>query len=730
MTTTGPIRQPQSYWFVGATYGPDDQLPRFLMDGIWQNGYEDRYLDLVRSMEPGDRIAVKAAYTRKLGLPFESRGHTASVMAIKAIGTITENTGDGQLVKVAWTPLDSPREWYFYTYRAAVWRVTPGDWLNDALIAFAFEGQPQDVDRFRNQPYWRERFGDAAPAEPRFGWTQFYEALADRLLTYRDRRPELVAGIHQIAKQVDAVGNLTDQFVNDTSGPLEDVCPFTTFGTFNRGITDANRKAIAEALRVLTEVEEPIPQGFDGIPIVNNMQSWFFRYSKDRGRDDIDRLWDVFSAALRMAGSDDPEDRVAFEAAFDAVSSLPGVGWKLTIGLYWVRPWAFAPLDSRSREYITSKLGLRIGEGGAKGRCSGREYLRLLDVLGRRFEEEAFPVHSHPELSLAAWQFTGGEGPTGGGEDPGGGGTDDGGDGVVASVPLPLYSLDNILEEGCFLDRTELSELLGKLRMKKNLILQGPPGTGKTWLARRLAFALVGHRDDRSVRAVQFHANLSYEDFVRGWRPSGDGALSLEDGPLMEMIDAAREDSEPYVLVIEEINRGNPAQILGEMLTLLESDKRTPSEALELSYRRHEGERVYIPDNLYVIGTMNIADRSIALVDLALRRRFAFADLEPQLGAPWKEWLTGRFGMAAEVVQQIETRLLALNEEIAADEALGSQFRIGHSYVTPAVGTPIPDARIWFRRVVEGEIAPLLAEYWYDQPSRLQDARNRLFADL
>ena len=125
-----------------------------------------------------------------------------------------------------------------------------------------------------------------------------------------------------------------------------------------------------------------------------------------------------------------------------------------------------------------------------------------------------------------------------------------------------------------------------------------------------MAFALIGQKNDSKVRAVQFHPNLSYEDFVRGWRPSGDGKLTLVDGPFVEMIRAAEnEPSTRHVIVIEEINRGNPAQIFGEMLTLLEVDKRTPNEALELSYRREDDERVFIPDNLYVIGTMNIAGR-------------------------------------------------------------------------------------------------------------------------
>ncbi len=156
--------------------------------------------------------------------------------------------------------------------------------------------------------------------------------------------------------------------------------------------------------------------------------------------------------------------------------------------------------------------------------------------------------------------------------------------------PFISYSIDNILKEGCFLEREKLEIILQRLRDKKNLILQGPPGTGKTWLAKKLAFAVIDKRDEDKIRPVQFHSNLSYEDFVRGWRPSGDGKLDLVDGPFLQMINTAKDDPESeYAIIIEEINRGNPAQIFGEMLTLLESDKRNKDEALELSYRKREG---------------------------------------------------------------------------------------------------------------------------------------------
>ena len=283
------------------------------------------------------------------------------------------------------------------------------------------------------------------------------------------------------------------------------------------------------------------------------------------------------------------------------------------------------------------------------------------------------------------------------------------------------YTMDNILEEGCFLEESKLIEILGRLEEKQNLILQGPPGTGKTWIAKRLAYVLIGRQDTGKVRSFQFHPNMSYEDFVRGYRPSGDGKLELEDGPFIEMVDAAKKDlGSRYVMVIEEINRGNPAQILGEMLTLLEADKRTPDEALELTY----GERVHIPENLYVIGTMNMADRSLAMVDFALRRRFAFVNMEPELGEPWQGWVHEQSGIDPEMLQRIKSKLDSLNEAIADDQNLGPQFKIGHSFVTPT--EQIPDADVWFRQVVETEIGPLLDEYWYNDREKAREERINL----
>ncbi|NMG56574.1 AAA family ATPase [Aromatoleum aromaticum] len=724
-------------WFVGASFGGnDDQTARFLAESIWEvSNPTDKEMALVRSMQPGDRIAIKAAYTRKHGLPFDNRERTVSVLGVKALGVILDNPQDGERVQVQWQPAEGVREWYFYTFRATIWRVVPGDWMNDALIAFAFDKQPQDVDRFRNEPYWRERFGTIPPDRQRFQWTDFYEAVAEKLLNYADDRTPLIEGIHQIAAKVPGLGYLQDKFPDGTSGPLRDICPFTTMGTFNRSMTDANRKIIAGELAKFLGVTVPVPPSFEGIPVLNNQRSWFFAYADKRGAGDIDALWKVFVAASNMVEGDESDTRDAFIQAYDEATQVWGVAWNLSTGLYWTHPWEFLTLDSQSRHYINKRLGLNVAISSQQGPCDAQSYLKLLDDLRSRFGEDSYPVHSFPDLSLASWLY----------KDPAdeavpaGNLVDDVaedqaavgevGEAVQVAAPIVPYSVEDILKDGCFLERPEIDLLLDRLRTKKNLILQGPPGTGKTWLAKRLAFALMGQKDDSKVRAVQFHPNLSYEDFVRGWRPTGEGKLSLADGVFMEAIKAASKDpSARFVVVIEEINRGNPAQIFGELLTLLEAGKRTPNEALELCYPDADGKRrpVHIPENLYVVGTMNIADRSLALVDLALRRRFAFVGLEPRLSPAWRDWVVKECAVDPALVADIERRIAELNDQIAADARLGKQFRIGHSYVTPAHRLEAGDTKNWFRQIVETEIGPLLDEYWFDAPDEAQKAIARL----
>lgn len=287
------------------------------------------------------------------------------------------------------------------------------------------------------------------------------------------------------------------------------------------------------------------------------------------------------------------------------------------------------------------------------------------------------------------------------------------------------YLLDDLIEEGCFISKDELESIQTKLKEKKNIILQGPPGTGKTWLAKRLASVIVGYRNSDNIKAIQFHPNTSYEDFIRGYRPSSDGKLELVDGPFLNIANQAKNDPDAnYVIVIEEINRGNPAQIFGEMLTLLEASKRNPQEALELTYGNEKG--FYIPDNLFVIGTMNIADRSLAMVDFALRRRFAFFDLVPNFGNKWLDYMKDKSGISEEKLQKWQNCMIELNKKISDDQALGPAFTIGHSYLTTSQSIKDDQADKWFTTIVKTEIMPLLEEYWFRGTEQIKEAKDIL----
>lgn len=730
------MAEPQ-YWLVGASLDGEDRTDDMVKAGKWELWPDpdnpDQHRDQVEAMRPGDGIAIKAAYTRKLGLPFENHGHTVSVLGIKAVGTITANPGDGRSVEVEWHQRHTPpREWYFFTKRDTIWKPDPNrTWYARDLIDFVFNGQEQDIRSFRNDPFWRDRFGDVTATEARFGWTHFYQRFADRLAAFRDRRKELVDGLADLIRdpQVPYLDYLAEPTETGERKPPEDIDPFTLMGAFNRGITNDNRRLIAGALGRLLGVDAEPPEAFAGIPILNNQRSWFFAFRNQREPEAIENLWAVFEAALTYADSStgEREGRETLTHAYDQVIQQRSVGWNLTMGLYWVRPWHFVPLDGPSRQYLRQFPKLSSVLPNDYSDLSGLAYLDLVETIEADMAEGQLPVGSIPALSLAAWDFQPGDkGVEPDGHEPEYPQESPAGDEAVA--PAPPYELATIREEGGFFPLSFLERMRDRLHAKKNIILQGPPGTGKTWLAKRLAHAVVGFQSAETVHALQFHPTLSYEDFVRGWRPGPNGQLELVDGPFMQAVQAAHQDDRPHVVVVEEINRGNPAQVLGEILTLMEGDKRAPEHALRLSHMREGEAPVFLPPNLYLIGTMNIADRSLALVDLALRRRFAFFDLEPQLNDDWVHWLHRQAGVAGDAAHEIGSRLRQLNKTISSDKGLGPNFQIGHSFVTPAPGQSIPDPRAWFEEVVETEIRPLLEEYWFDQPQKAQEAADQLLA--
>jgi hypothetical protein len=299
--------------------------------------------------------------------------------------------------------------------------------------------------------------------------------------------------------------------------------------------------------------------------------------------------------------------------------------------------------------------------------------------------------------------------------------------GPDASVAHDTYTLEDAMS-GIFLDRDCFEEMLLLLDTKKNLILQGPPGVGKTFIARRLAYALLKAEDRTRVKFVQFHQSYSYEDFIEGYRPTDGGGFALRKGLFRDFCKTALEDSSrDYVLVIDEINRGNLSKIFGELLMLIEPDKRSPAWNVQLAY---SGDDFHVPANLYLIGLMNTADRSLAMVDYALRRRFAFFTLDPQFQSERFASYLEELGASRLLVSAIVTRFEALNKAIAEDTTnLGRGFCIGHSFFCSAGPQITPDGG-WYQRVVKTEVAPLLQEYWFDRPQQAQETIDRLLEKL
>lgn len=297
-------------------------------------------------------------------------------------------------------------------------------------------------------------------------------------------------------------------------------------------------------------------------------------------------------------------------------------------------------------------------------------------------------------------------------------------EGVLSRPPGPT-SPDVSLED-LFLEPDEINRVLTLWRAKKNVILQGPPGVGKSFAARRLAYALMQSADHERVDFVQFHQSYSYEDFVEGFRPSGNGFV-LRQGKFVEFCQrAARDVARPYVFVIDEINRGNLSKILGELMLLIEPDKRDAKWSMALAYG---GEPFHVPANVHLLGLMNTADRSLAVVDYALRRRFAFVNLEPKLHSTKFLSLLSEVGVDEQLATKLLQRIGGLNDAITQDVTnLGPGFAIGHSFFCdgPSQGE---SAAAWYERVVLTEIVPLLQEYWFDVPTKVEEWEQRLLAD-
>lgn len=698
--------------------------------------------------------------------------------------------------------------------------------------------------------------------DKRFQWTEFYMELASALLLYKNNRSDLIAKL----KTIFADAGMNFPFKERGKEVYEDICPFTVFGSFNKGITNANRIALLEQFAKQFSIKAAVPTEFDGIPVVMNLSAWFFAYKENRGEHDIDNLWDLLEKAIAYSDEASTDNKNAFIAAYDTVIKQKMIKWNITMGLYWARPYTFINLDSTNRAFITDVDNMphyftTIFSDINKGLPNGRNYLFMCEQAKNALNQKEYEYHSFPELSYYAWKSN----QSGKTEEttpttvdsniketnywiysPGdnasmwdefyksgimGIGWDDVtdlkgfsskeeikeymkkvydpsysyknnahclwqfaneikvgdvifvkkgmhkiiGKGIVTSdyiydtsrstykhirkvdwqnkgewehpgqavmktltnisaypdyvqkllalfaedtseevseqkeIKYPLYSKDDFLNE-VYMDEDTYNTLTELLEAKYNVILQGAPGVGKTFAAKRLAYSIMGQKDTSRVAMVQFHQSYSYEDFIQGYRPSKDG-FELENGTFYKFCKEAEEDNErPYFFIIDEINRGNLSKILGELMMLIEKDKR--GEKIKLLY---SNEWFTVPQNVRIIGMMNTADRSLALMDYALRRRFAFFDFAPAFSSEgFKNYLAEK---NSPKLEKLIAAVESLNSTISTDESLGDGFRIGHSYF--CTDDEVTDE--WLKSVVEYEVIPLIKEYWFDEPTKVRD---------
>ncbi len=673
-----------------------------------------------------------------------------------------------------------------------------------------------------------------------FQWVPFYEALADKLLAYKDRRSELFDLIKQMSSEQALMKYLHFER-EDWRGPRQhQIDPFSVMGAMNRRITDANRTYLAKILAEKFGVKIPVPKQFAGIPVLNNMNSFFLG---------DDELWNLFAHALKSADANVFSNE--FKEAFDKAVAVKGNGLAyITMGLFWIRPNYFMPLDSNSRKYISKHYGISV----PKDRCSGDEYARILDSLKNELTKES-PRPSFPEISHRAWT------------------------GVDPKLTIRRNSIT-----------------------AKNIILYGPPGTGKTYSAIQYAVAIVEekpiaevktedygevfsrylkHKDDGLIAFTTFHQSFSYEEFIEGIRPVvspeektdarseieyeihdgifkafcdnagkpvggeansdlgigknptvwkvsleaagdnstrtecmesnhirigwddygesisdatdfaerggsnvlnafynrmqiGDIVLSCYSSKTIDaigvitgepewhsefpqykrvrnvkwLVKGIKEDivdinggrtmtlSTVYklsvsvsdalqmlrklkpdlftgkvkvpnrVFIIDEINRGNISKIFGELITLIESSKRVGASEQLRARLPYSGQNFGVPDNVYIIGTMNTADRSIAMIDSALRRRFSFVEMQPD-----STILEGVSVGNINIAQMLDT----INKRITV--LLDREHTIGHSYLLPLKNSSTIET---LAEVFENSIVPLLQEYFYDDYEKIQ----------
>lgn len=458
-----------------------------------------------------------------------------------------------------------------------------------------------------------------------FTWIPFYTELASKLLQYKNRREDLAKLIYSNFEKKEI------KFLHDYDGSdFKELDPFTVYSVFNRSMK--NRIGLTQKIKELFGLKAMVPNDFDGIPVQSPMNASYITYSEDRSPDgkDVDRLWKLFEQAQ--------DEKSNLSKVFDAVLMQRSIAIpKLTMGLYYICPNRFLALDGNNRGYLEHYgfddwdfLHLKYSD-----------YSELLELVREKMKKKEIMETSFPEFSANA--YAGGR------------------DAIIDYYSNPFQVYINLL------------------KANRNIILTGAPGTGKTFLAKAIAEEMGAE-----TKFVQFHPSYDYTDFVEGLRPRNDdnGNVGFErkDGVFKEFCKAALlESDKPFVFIIDEINRGEISKIFGELFFSIDPGYRGEKGRVDTQYQNlvEEGDvfkkGFYVPDNVYIIGTMNDIDRSVESMDFAMRRRFAWKEVTAEESY---EAMKGKMTDPEKVKQ----RMLALNDEIAKTPGLNKSYQIGAAY--------------------------------------------------
>ncbi len=546
-------------------------------------------------------------------------------------------------------------------------------------------------------------------SKEQFDWVDFYKEFAQKLLKYKVNRKELVSLVENVYK--DSAINMPTLEIDNK---LVDIDPFTIFGLFNKGITKDNRLKIMSNFAKRLNIQAKLPTSFGSIPVLNNQNATFYYFANLRAENDIDELWCLFESALNYAKNATAENRKILSYYFDIVINKKGNGnSKITMGLYWIAPNTFLNLDSRNEWYIyeSGKLPAELVNTlpNVEPKISSQKYFTIVERLKEYLFAGKSELKDFNELSFEAWRYSEEVNQQKKQEQM----IEDKKHNLEEDEKEQKYSAytkDDFLSD-VYMTTESYNSLVRLLENKKNIILQGAPGVGKTYIAKRLAYSIIGEKNIERVDMVQFHQSYSYEDFIMGFRPDSTG-FELKTGVFYNFCKEAEKDEEnKYFFIIDEINRGNLSKIFGELFMLIENDKRNTS--IQLIYNN---EKFSVPKNVYIIGMMNTADRSLAMLDYALRRRFAFFDIVP--GFDTEGFKTYKDSIENPNFGNLINCVKRLNEVIANDETLGNGFCIGHSYFCN-LSKNVPDKEMI--DIIEFELIPLIKEYWFDEKFKVNE---------